>query len=365
MRIKKIAALLALGLAFAACAGISVQAAEMPAAPSDYEVEGGRLEVTFDTPRDEALFDLYTEFDKLPFIMDGQMYAWVFAEQKMILKDSEYTDVDVSVDISTINEAGKFDSGIYVQASNARGLINGIRAWEVNVEHIADTGTFSLKLHRFENGVYSGAFAEVSGLYYEGDTINLRVVVKDGMLYAFLNGADEPTLSYEIGEEAGAVGLRNYYSPNMFDNFFVIGGDTALADEELAALVTEAESAETADLTAQSRAALEEALAEAQAALGQTVSQYEIDRAAESLRAALDGRLQVRTFADLTALLAEAAAYTDGARYTSNSWTSFAAVRAICAGLEESASEEEISYWYFRLRLRIDGLVAYEQGGAV
>lgn len=364
MRIRKIAAVMAIGLLFGACAGISVQAAEAPAPSSDYEVEGGRLEVSFDSSRDEALFDLYTEFDKLPFVMDGQMYAWVFAEQKIILKDSEYTDVDVSVDISTINDAGKFDSGIYVQASGARNSLNGINAWEVNVEHVADTETYSLKLHRFESGAYKGAFAEVTGLHYEDDTINLRVVVKGGTLYAFLNRESEPTLSYAIGEAAGAVGLRNYYSPNMFDNFAVIGGDTALDTEALTALVAEAEGVDKAALTAQSRTALEEALAEAQAALGQTVSQYEIDRAAEGLRAALDGCMQAKTFADLTALLAEAAAYTDPSLYTANSWASFAAVRDICAALEEGAPEQEISYWCLRLRMRIDGLIAYEDGGA-
>ena len=341
-------------------AGAAPAALQPAVAEPDYSVDGGRLVIDFEDENDYKSFELYTEFDKKPWQMDGALYAWTLAEQKIILSGSVYSDVEVSVDISTINNCGKFDSGIYVMANSPSGKMDSINAWNVNVEHGATNSTMDLKLHRFENGSWKGIKTEVLGLPYSGDTINLRVVVKDGMLYAFLNGSKTPTFSYNVGQGSGFVGLRNFYSPNYFDNFTVTGAANAVYTADLVRAKAEAENALEQNLAADCVSELQAALALAD----QAVTQVEIDAAVKALEKALDRVVVVYTYDDLAELIAVADTIEnpDGNVYTYNSWSSLQAVKGICENLTAESSEYDISYWYGRLEARIDGLVAYIGG---
>ena len=338
-------------------AGAAPAALQPAVAEPDYSVEGGRLEIDFEEKDDYGYFDLYTEFDKKPWQMDGAMYAWSLAEQKIILRGNVYEDVEVSVDISTINECGKFDSGIYVMASSVSGRMDSITAWNVNVEHGATNSTMDLKLHRFENGKWMGIKVEILGLPYSGDTINLRVVVKNGMLYAFLNGSKTPTFSYNVGKGSGLVGLRNFYSPNYFDNFAVTGAANTPSTFELDRTKAVAENALEENLATDCRNELRAAIALADKA----ETQQEIDAAMKALENALDRLVTVKTYSDLVKLIetADAIENPNGEVYTYNSWNSLLMVKDICKNLTEETSEYDISYWYGRLQARIDGLVAY------
>ncbi len=321
-----------------------------------YLVEGGRAVYDFSSPDQQENWQFFTEFDKTPWIQDGKLFAWTLAEQKMILLRNRFTDVDVSVDISTINEGGKFDAGIYVGAFGVSGQIDGINAWQVNIEHSAGNSSYYLKLHRFENA-WKGVKLEVSGIPYTGDTIHLRVVVKEGVLYAFLNHQKEPTLTYNIGVTTGHVGLRCFYSPNVFDNFTVIGEGIPVEEGRMDSLTAQAQALLEENLAEESLQALREAVSLAESATTQT----EVDGAVKALEAAVERAVPARSFAELTALIAETQtlANPDGMVYTENSWNSLMAVKDICKGLHEASSEWDISYWYGRLKTRMDDLIPY------
>lgn len=328
---------------------------------ADYFVEGGRFTVDFEEKTDEEYFQLFTEFDKKPWVMDGKMFTWSLAEQKMILKKYLYSDVDVSVTISTINKSGKIDAGIYVQASEANYRLDAITAWCVNVEHGASQKTFNLKLHRFEQATWKGAKVEIMGIPYYSDTVRLRVVVKSGMLYAFLNESKTPTFNYFIGEAEGQVGLRSFYAPNMFDDFSVTGSahepDKTLINELIAKAEEKLLNADAITEANELNFAMQNAKI--------ATTQSQIDKAVKALQIALERAIAKRSLTELNSLIAEAEKITNenGGVYTANSWNSFVAVKEICKKQNEESSEYDISYWYARLQAKISGLIAYNVGG--
>ncbi len=328
-------------------------------AVENYEVAGGRLVYDFENGQ-LTDFDLYTEFDKLPYTMDGKLYFWVLAEQKAILKKRSYSDVEVNVDIMTINKSGKFDSGIYVQASEADSDMDAIKAWCVNLERGAGDTTYYLKLHRFDNA-YLGAKVEIGGLKLPMDKVHLRVVVKNGMLYAFVDYQETPTITYYIGTDEGKIGMRNFYSPNYFDNFTVIGEGNSYDYSELFPAIEKARGYNTDELTEESGNRLKTALDNAVAVLQTTVTQYEIDKVAKTLNDAIDNVIYKRAFSELVRVLSQAEAITneDGKVYTKNSWSSLQKVIAICSQLTEDGDEQVISYWTNRLEYRISALIPY------
>lgn len=351
-RILFIAMVLAVATVF------SLTGATAAAAAETYEVSGWRTTIAFDKG-DEQSLRLYTEFGRAPWLMDGKLYCWTLAEQKVIYKTQKYDDVDVSVDISTINPSGKFDSGIYVHANNVSGNLDGATAWNVNLERGADKTTYYLKLHRFENGRYVGAPVEQSGLKLPMNTVHLRVVVKSGMLYAFVNYEKTPRLTYEIGREEGYVGLRNFYSPNYFDNLSIVGEGNA-RDTALDELLDRAKSVDTATLTADSLHELTQAIA----AADEADNQYRAEEAEKRLKNAMDNLVTRQSYETLSALVSEAKQLTNdgGERYTANSWTTLQKVIARCEMLDETSSEQEISYWANRLQIKISDLIVYGGG---
>lgn len=321
-------------------------------AEGSYEVEGWRTTIEFNS-EDEKRLQLYTEFDRSPWLMDGKLYFWTLAEQKAIYKDCKYDDVDVSVDISTINESGKFDSGIYVHANNVGGGLDQVNGWNVNLERGADKTTYYLKLHRFDNGRYSGCRVEVSGLKLPMNTVNLRVVVKSGELYAFVDHGQTPVFNYTIGSEEGYVGLRNFYSPNYFDNFSIIGKGNN-RDNSSDVIIEDAKQIDLSKLTEESKNTLNNAIEAAENA----DNQYSLEKAVAELEKAMKDALVKRTAEDLAVAIERAEAITDGSVYTENSWNSLQAVLGICRTVN-TADEEAVSYWTYRLELKILLLVEY------
>lgn len=321
-------------------------------AEESYEVAGWRTTIEFNSG-DEKHLQLYTEFDRSPWLMDGKLYFWTLAEQKAIYKDCKYDDVDVSVDISTINESGKFDSGIYVHANNVGGKLDQVDGWNVNLERGADKTTYYLKLHRFENGRYYGCRVEVAGLKLPMNTVNLRVVVKSGVLSAFVDHGQTPVFSYTIGSEEGYVGLRNFYSPNYFDNLSIIGTGNS-RDNSSDVTIEDAKKIDSSKLTEQSKNTLDAAIEAAENA----DNQYSLEKAVAELEKAMKDALVKRTAEDLAAAIKRAEDITDGSIYTENSWNSLQAVLDICRTVD-IADEEAVSYWTYRLELKILLLVEY------
>lgn len=347
--------LIIIAMILALAVGVSLSFLDTPVAAvaeESYEVDGWRTDIGFDAG-DESKFRLYTEFGRAPWLMDGKIYFWTLAEQKAIYKVRKYDDVDVSVDISTINESGKFDSGIYVHANNIWGDIDNLDGWNVNLERGADKTTYYLKLHHFEEGSYVGSVAEVSGLRLPMNTVHLRVVVKSGMLHAFVNYESTPVLSYEIGSKEGYVGLRNFYSPNYFDNLSIVGEGNEKSSA-YDAIIEEASKIDSSNLTADSEQAISDALDAAQNA----DNQYSLEEAVAALEKAMKEALVKRTAEELSAAIERAEAITDGEKYTQNTWDSLQAVLNICRSVD-TTDEELVSYWTYRLELKILLLVTY------
>lgn len=330
---------------------------------ANYSITGGRITVDFEQASDLNKFSRYSEFTGCdPYVQDGALYAWVLAEQKMIYKDVQFDDVRVDVDISTIGTNGKFDSGIYIGASGAKNQMDGITAWEVNIEHGPGSPTFWLKFHRFENDRWlRDEMVEIGGLIYKGDTMHLTVVVKDKTMYAFLDGGQTPVASKYIGNEArGMVGLRNFYAPCRFDNFSVTGNAITIDFAEMNALKTAAEAKIAEPIVQECKDELTAAIAQANAA----DTQDKADAATAALSAALDRVVFSKTLDELSTLVTAAGAITnDGKVYTANSYNALVAVKNICSELTQADGEYEISYWYARLDEKIKNLVKYNKEG--
>lgn len=321
-------------------------------AQASYEVVGWRTTIEFN-PGDEKHFSFFTEFDRSPWLMDGRLYFWTLAEQKVIYLDHKYDDVDISVDISPVNKSGKFDSGIYVHANDVGGKLDKIDAWNVNLERAADKTTYFLKLHRFENGRYMGCPIEVSGLRLPMNKVNLRVVVKSGILFAFVDHQETPAFRYNIGSKSGYVGLRNFYSPNYFDNLSIVGVGNQ-KDSSFDTIIDDAKKIDLDKLTAESENALNSAIDAAEKA----DNQYSLENAVAEIKKAMHDALIKRTAEDLDSAILTAEGITDSSMYTANSWNSLQSVLSICKNVN-TADEEAVSYWTYRLELRMLSLIKY------
>ena len=354
---KRINKFLALALTVAAV--FSMTAVPTVFAEETYKVSGWRKTVTFDSYEDGAQFWLLTEFDKLPSLIDGRLYFWTLAEQKAVFEARTYNDVDVSADFGTINDHGKFDVGFYVHANGFAGAIDHVDGWNVNLERGASDNTFFLKLHRFQNNSWKGAVVTVSGLKLPMNKVHMRVVVKSGILYAFVNHETTPRITYEIGETAGYVGVRCFYSPNWVDNFSVVGygnGKSFELDEQLNA----ANNTDTAAYTENTKRALDDAKEALQKA-DQAEDQYAVEDALKAFKKAEDGAIVKRSKEDFSAALTAAKAI-ENVGYTKNSWNSLQAVIAIAETIDAN-DEDARSYWTERLESKTALLVKYAKRG--
>ena len=322
-----------------------------------YQVDGGKISIGFDKS-DEDILDFYTEFDTYPYLMDSKLYAWTLAEQKVIYNQFRFSDVDVSIDVNTINKNGKFDCGIYVQGNNFTNRLDGCSAYCLNLEKAAGNNSFYLKLHQFYNFAYVGAKKSISGLKLPTQNLNLRAVVKDGVLYAFVNNERTPRFSYDIGISEGYVGIRSFYSPNYFDNLTIIGKGVPYYRSDLEVMLEKAQELDLSKYTSKTATVLEEAISIAQEALVSS-NQYEIDEAYAKLKKAYDEMQELRTMSQFQSVISEAKKYiNDQNTYTKNSFDSLMIVLERCEKID-GEDEDEVSYWCCTLEDKIASLTPY------
>lgn len=321
-----------------------------------YHVEGGKVAFDFEDESQLNSFDAFTEFNVYPFMMDGSIYFDTLSESKFIYNERTFTNVDVSVDINTINPHGKFDTGIYI-GTNFDHPIDHCIAYEVNLEKGNDDPTFHLRVHRFHYG-WRGIQIEASGLKLPMVDLNLRVVVKGGTLYAFVNHQKTPTLHLDIGGGNNYVGIRNYYSPVYIDNFTVIGSGLEVQKSKLDQLISQADALEASKYTTNSYNALASVLAEAKIAK-QGSDQYAIDKYTELLEKALGNLVVKRTSNELEETLVRAKAISnEGEKYTKNSFKALTMVIAISENVDRN-NEDDVSYWCNQLDKKIEALTEY------
>lgn len=320
-------------------------------------VDGGKMTFTFEDSQSQY-FNTYTQFDKYPWIMDGRFYCWSLAEQKVVLKEHVFTDCDVTVDVGTINQNGKYDAGLYVMVSDVSNT--SIKAINVNVQASDKSSTYTLNIHNYCDGYEF--IVQSEPIRFTQDFVRLRVVIKSGVIYVYSDSSTTPYLTYNAGVKAGKIGLRSYYSPNWFDNLHVIGEAFPIDSARQQELLTKARLVNQEELTQTSANVLNSAILQAENAK----TQYEIDDSATALEKALEAIVYRRTKEDLVNVIQKAQAITniDGKVYTKNSWNSLQFVLARCIEIT-GEDEDEISYWANRLQNRIDNLIAYKKGGAV
>ena len=321
-----------------------------------YHVEGGKVAFDFEDENQLDSFDAFTQFEMPPFMMDGKIYFDTLSESKFIYNEKTFTNVDVSVDINTINPHGKFDTGIYIGTDFDHPIDHCI-AYEVNLEKGADEKAFHLRIHRFYYG-WRGIQAEANGLKIPTVDLNLRVVVKGGILYAFVNHEKTPRLNFNVGSGANYVGIRNYYSPNYIDNFTVIGNGLEVQKSKLDQLISQADALDASKYTTNSYNALASVLVNAKNAK-QGSDQYEIDKYTDLLEKALANLVIKRTYEELEETLARAKTISnEDERYTLNSFKALTMVIAICEGVDRN-NEDDVSYWCNQLDKKIEALTEY------
>ena len=123
-------------------------------------------------------------------------------------------DLDVSEDLN-------INTGLYVLANNASNSADKIDAINVHIE--GTKAGFTPKIFKFSstNG-YLGNFSNGPQFTSESGIFNLKVVVKEGYLYVFIDNRETPCISYELTESlSGDVGIRSQYSSSKIDNYTI------------------------------------------------------------------------------------------------------------------------------------------------
>lgn len=318
----------------------------------DYTVSGGKLTYNFDTSTELQNFSLYGEFSTVPYWKDGKVYCRSLEEQKMILNNYTFSEVEITADVITLSNSGKFDGGFYIQASNAGNGMDKINAYSINIEHGVGASTYIVKLHQF-NQAWSGIKVEKAGITLQGNVVKLKAVVKAGTLYVFADDMDNPLFSYAIGTTAGQIGFRSFYSPHAFDNLTIVSPSITLNKAELESLKTQASNMVASNkYTQNSVTALNSAISLANSAN----TSEAIENAILALNKALKKALEKKSFAELTTLINQANLITDSSKYTTDSYASFKAVLTYAKALTSSSAEHDIAHWYNELDLSIKGL---------
>ena len=143
----------------------------------------------------------------------------------------------------------------------------------------------------------------------------------------------------------------------------VLADDADVDVTALVAVIAEASAIKESDYTADSYGAVAEALKAAQAVLADAeATQEEVDAATAALRTALEGLVEKADTAALEAAVAEAEAL-DGSKYTEDSYAAVtAALEAAKAVLSnENATQEEVDGALAALNAAVEGLVEAEE----
>ncbi len=324
-------------------------------------ISGGTVSFDFSNPEDLVRFDMYTSYYTLPRIYDSVLYTYLYAEQKIILKDVQLNEYLIEADIGPSIYNGHVDMGFYLQASNPGPEVDNINAWQLNIKHDDFKATWDLRLYRFENGRWTGKYAEAKNMpFWESEWIHLSALVKDGYVTAYLNrNYDAPLFTYPIGFNKGLVGIRSFKSPGKITNLQITAPDFAEDTTELEALIAECEGIDSSLYTPKTWLKLCTEKDKAELLLTSSFNQLQINDAVRALRHSKDNLLLIRTFAELVELIVECELITDENEYTKNSYRSFQMCLERAKTMTNESDIEDISYIYAMLLYRKNELIKY------
>ena len=201
----------------------TIQSAEYKKkAKETYEVAGET--VVYDFSSDPKAFEVYpsasaasvTVADGVLSVSDDQQYKVIFPSTTP-LKDEFMASVDLKGGSTAV--AG----GLYLFIDDPREGGDFLNAYNVFVSHEDGTNSYQPTLYAFRSDAgYNGTLATGSAYTSSDEWVTLKVVVKNGTLYAFLGDQTDPCITYTLSEElSGNIGLRSYYNHSVFDNLTI------------------------------------------------------------------------------------------------------------------------------------------------
>ena len=277
-----------------------------------------------------------------PAVANGKMTTPSNGEHKIMFANrGEIDTMEISVEIG-IAPGVMTNAGIYLFASNAGMGQDRIDALNVQLEIDPGTGKYFVRIFEFQQK-YKGMLLSSPLVELTGRTVTLRVVVKQSILFVFLDDAATPILTYQAESGlSGNVGLRSQNAATSFDRFYLKtaqyrepAGDRTLLERE----IVRARKYSSADYTPTSFAPLAAAIEAAERLTDATQSEY--DAATRVITDAING-LVAR--ADLTALLAavESAGEKVESEYTAESWGELMEALAARDGLDGDSTQSEV-----------------------
>lgn len=185
--------------------------------PDIYEVQGEEKNLI-----NARNFNIYSSQEKNVKFINDSIVTPANSEVKLLAKGIDKVDeAEINVDISGTS-GNKINSGLYLFASNPTNEPDKIDAYNLQLEEKEDhTVTISLFNFSSEKG-YLGKIADGGAYSTINNSIHLRVIIKNGIIFAFVNNEDSPCLSYASkSKERGMIGIRSQYQSNMFSSFKV------------------------------------------------------------------------------------------------------------------------------------------------
>ncbi|MCQ2814912.1 MAG: hypothetical protein MJ227_01260 [Bacilli bacterium] len=327
----------------------------------DKLIDGGTISFDFDNVDDLSRFDTYTSYNALPRFYDHSMFSYIYAENKLILRDVKLTEYLIEADFAPIIYKGHIDTGFYLQADSPSSEVDHINAWQVCIKHDENTPNWDLRLYKFSGGSWKGQYIEASDLpFWNAEWIHLSCLVKNGIVTTYINNDyDNPLFSYNIGDKAGLVGIRAFKCPSKVRNITITSPSFKIDNTALTNLINTADTYNKDKYTPKSWEDFQTVLNFAREVKAYGKNQIIINETYKQLNDAINQLIEIKTFDELQQLIREAEKITDESKYTKNSYISLQKCLEIAKTYTDSSSVDDISYSYMMLSYRLKELIQY------
>ncbi len=309
---------------------------------------------------DDGYYTFYSEFGSAPFFeRDGYLYSPGTAENKAIINESAGLETfTIAADFYVVGQYNPLNAGFYIYANDASGRIDGISAYNLQLERDAWGDAVMLRVHRFEQG-YRGMLTEVR-LAYKGERVNMKAVVDRGNVKVYVYESIDPVLDYELPSyRPGSVGLRCFRGTSVKIGNVILDAKRLNVDTSaLEALIEKAQAVTEERYTEKTYARLAAAMENAARAL--TLGRFEVAAAETLLGSALDGLLEKHSLEELEELIARAEQIVAAEnKYTKNTAASLESVVARAKRISSAEDIENIAYFYDLINVAESRLIAY------
>ncbi len=351
---KKLTCILIAVLAFSVCLALPIKSA--------VEAQDGRKNLEFDSKTFYDLFDYYTEIpgDTGVVIRDGAIYATGKSENKILLKNpNNLSSFTLQADFAPLDDICPFDAGFYLYANSPKDRLDGIVAYNVNLEKRVNENSIYVKIHRFSNG-YLGEVAAVR-VKIKKLPINLKVVAQEGNVKIYVFKEKVPVINCQLdGWMPGMVGIRTFRnSATKISNFSILASGIKTHTDDLDEALSKAKGYDLSLYEQTSAQNLQEAIQ-----FAESISKEEqslVDIATQNLVKAMDGLLVSINYQQLQEAITAAKSLSNEGqnKYTKNSLRSLISVIERAEKLSAEDSAYDISYMDKLLKDTVNRLIKY------